>query len=332
MSSSANQPVWVGRSEATELRPHPHEAETGGTEQVLDRAARDRVRAERPRRRARPHRTPDSCRQTRAPAPCAAAAIAGDVVAVPGAVPDRRATDKRRPLVDHLRKPVGADRPVRPGLDVHDLGTAQLLRVRDLPDSRELVLADHDPVPLPRRAAARRRARSRPARPTSSPRRRRPGHGAAPRRPCGTPRSARPRSPTRPRSRPQPLSHPSTAAPHTVRKGPLRARVEIGRALEDPETRPGPRHRASLRRRPRACSSSLLLLQVGRSGDAEEPRHAGAGVPKRVGNVRAVVGAVTRLEHDRVGGSTVSSTRPSITCTNSSPSCRVESAIPPPSS
>ena len=48
----------------------------------------------------------------------------GDVVAMPGAVRDRRAADERRPLVDRLGEAVGVDRPVRPGPYVHDLGAA----------------------------------------------------------------------------------------------------------------------------------------------------------------------------------------------------------------
>ena len=41
--------------------------------------------------------------------------------------------------------------PVRLGPHVDDLRPAQLLRVRDLPDGRELVLADDDPVSLARK-------------------------------------------------------------------------------------------------------------------------------------------------------------------------------------
>ena len=39
-------------------------------------------------------------------------------------------------------------RPVRVRADPDDLGAAELLGVRDLPDGRELVLADHDAVPV----------------------------------------------------------------------------------------------------------------------------------------------------------------------------------------
>ena len=55
---------------------------------------------------------------------------------------DERGGDERSPLVDRRRVRLG----VR--LDLHDLGAAKLLRVGDLPDRRELVLGDDDPVPL----------------------------------------------------------------------------------------------------------------------------------------------------------------------------------------
>ena len=237
MSSSANQPVWVGSSERWQLRPHPHEAEAGGAKQVLDGAARDRVRAERPDveldRTARliavgKHERPRLVRRGR---------DRGDVVAVPGAVRDRRAADKRRPLVDRLGEPLGVDRPVGPGPDVHDLGAAQLLRVRDLPNRRKLVLADHDPVPLPverqrgdKRAHTlrdRRRHRDVVGPGVEEPRDRRPERLVPldPEVPLG---------PVRVPAGEPPLHR----LPHALRKGPLRARVEIGRALEDRELAP----------------------------------------------------------------------------------------------
>ena len=58
-----------------------------------------------------------------------------------------------------LREALGRDRTVLARTHVDDLCAAQLLRVGDLADRRELVLADHDPVPLAARAAAPRRAR-----------------------------------------------------------------------------------------------------------------------------------------------------------------------------
>ena len=54
----------------------------------------------------------------------------------------KRRRDERRPLVD------GRGERLRVGLDVHHLRAAQLLRVRDLADGRELVLGDDDPVAL----------------------------------------------------------------------------------------------------------------------------------------------------------------------------------------
>ena len=68
------------------------------------------------------------------------------VVAVAGAVRDRRAADEGRALVDRLGEALGRDRPVGVGTNVHHLRAAELLRVGDLADGRELVLADHDAV------------------------------------------------------------------------------------------------------------------------------------------------------------------------------------------
>ena len=148
MSSSANQPVWVGSSPPSSSRAHVEEAEPRRGEQVLDRAAGDEVDAERARvevdRADRLVRVGEAerARVVRDPRDL------GDVVAVAGAVGDGRAADERRPLVDRLGEALRRDRPVRLGPDVDDLGAAQLLRVRDLADRRELVLADHDLRPL----------------------------------------------------------------------------------------------------------------------------------------------------------------------------------------
>ena len=70
------------------------------------------------------------------------------VVSVSRAERHRRAADERRSLVDRFGEAFDGDAPVRLGADVNDLRAAKLLCVRDLPDRGELVLADHDPVPL----------------------------------------------------------------------------------------------------------------------------------------------------------------------------------------
>ena len=117
---------------------------------------------------------------------------------------------------------------------MNDLGPAQLLRVRDLADRRELVLADHDPVPLAveverghESADALRDGRGhrhvvglRP----EQPRDRRPERLAAldPELPLGAVRV--------PAGEP-----PLDGFPHAVRERALRARVEIRRSLEDRE-------------------------------------------------------------------------------------------------
>ena len=67
-----------------------------------------------------------------------------DVVDGARAVGDEGRADERRPLVDRLLVRLGL------GRDLDDLGAAELLRVRDLADRRELVLRDHDPVPRSR--------------------------------------------------------------------------------------------------------------------------------------------------------------------------------------
>ena len=70
------------------------------------------------------------------------------VVSVSRTERHRGAADERRPLVERVGEALDGDAPVRFGADVDDLRPAQLLRVRDLPDSGELVLADDDPVSL----------------------------------------------------------------------------------------------------------------------------------------------------------------------------------------
>ena len=148
MSSSANQPVWVGTSRLANLGPHPHEAETGGPQQVLDRPTRDGIGTE----RADVELDRAAClvavgQHDRARG-VRRLGDRGHVVPVAGAVGERRAADERRSLVDRLGKPLRRDRAVAVGPDVHDLRSAQLLRMGDLADRRELVLGDHDPVPL----------------------------------------------------------------------------------------------------------------------------------------------------------------------------------------
>ena len=159
MSSSANQPVCVGTSVSAHLGPDPHEPEACRPEQVLHRPAGHRVGAE------RAHVELDRAARLVAVGQDERSGGVGglrdrrDVVAVARAVGERRAADERRPLVDRLREALRGDRAVRARLDVDDLGAAQLLRVRDLADGRELVLADHDPVPLPVERERGRRAR-----------------------------------------------------------------------------------------------------------------------------------------------------------------------------
>ena len=65
-----------------------------------------------------------------------------DVVHRTRPVGDEGRADERGPLVDRSGVRLGI------GLDLDDLGAAQLLRVRDLADRRKLVRRDHDPVPL----------------------------------------------------------------------------------------------------------------------------------------------------------------------------------------
>ena len=130
-------------------------ARPGRAEQVLDRPAGDDVGAE------RAHVELERADRLVAVGEHERAVLVGelgdrgDVVAVARAVGDGRAADERRPLVDRLREALERDRAVRLGLDVDDLRAAQLLRVRDLADGRELVLADHDPVRPPRSSGER---------------------------------------------------------------------------------------------------------------------------------------------------------------------------------
>ena len=146
MSSSANQPVWVGRQSREHLTTDPEEAEPGAREQVLDRPARDEVGAERANVELdRPDRLVAVGEDERA-VRVGRLGDSGDVVAVARAVGDRRAADEGGSLVDRRCELLGRDRAVGLGSHVHDLRAAQLLRVGDLAHGRELVVADHDPV------------------------------------------------------------------------------------------------------------------------------------------------------------------------------------------
>ena len=72
------------------------------------------------------------------------------VVAMARAEGHGRAADERSPFVDRLGEALERNAPVHLGPDVNDLGAAELLRMRDLADGGELVLADHDAIPLAR--------------------------------------------------------------------------------------------------------------------------------------------------------------------------------------
>ena len=112
MSSSANQPVWVGSSAREQLAADVEEAEARRAEQVLDRAAGDEVDPERVRvevdRADRLVRVGEAERAGRV----GDLGDRGDVVPVAGAVRDGRAADKGRPLVDCLGEALGRDRAV----------------------------------------------------------------------------------------------------------------------------------------------------------------------------------------------------------------------------
>ena len=150
MSSSANQPGLCREKLGAELRPKPHEAEARRAEQVLHRAAGDDVRTQRPHvDLERADRLVAVGEKERA-ARVRQLRDRADVVAVARAEGHGRAAHERRPLVDRVREALEGDAAVGLGPDVDDLGAAKLLRVRDLPDGRELVLADDDPVPLAR--------------------------------------------------------------------------------------------------------------------------------------------------------------------------------------
>ena len=150
MSSSANQPVCVGRSvrrrdSRIHMKPRPAEPSRYLTvPPVIDvRAERADVELERAdglvavRQEERAGRVRELGHRRH-------------VVPVTRPEGHGRAADERGPLVDLGGEALERDAPVVLGADVDDLGAAELLRVRDLPDRRELVLADDDAVPLAR--------------------------------------------------------------------------------------------------------------------------------------------------------------------------------------
>ncbi len=129
-----------------ELAAAVEEAEPGRAEQVLEHASGQEVAVERAhvdRQRADRLVGVDEHRRARL---VRDAADALDVE--PAAVPEADVRDRhqRRPLVDCRLEALQRDRPVRFRRHVHDPHAAPLLRVRDLADSRELEVADHDRV------------------------------------------------------------------------------------------------------------------------------------------------------------------------------------------
>ena len=221
MSSSANQPVWVGISPAstsprTQRKPRPARCE-----QVLDRSAGDEVGAERTNVELDRADGLVAVGEHERAVRVGGLGDRGDVVPVACPVGDRRAADERRALVDRCCELLGRDRAVGLGPHVHDLRPAQLLRVGDLADRRKLVVADHDPVPP---AALERERRDDPADALRDRRRDRDlvglDRGAARRTRPAPPRRARPRTPTRRRSRPSPRGTPRRRRARDARARP----------------------------------------------------------------------------------------------------------------
>ena len=147
MSSSANQPVWVGISPSstarrTQRNPRPAEASRYLTVPPVTKSAPSVSDVDLDRAGGLVAVGEDQ----------SAVGVCGlgdrrDVVAVTSPIGDRRAADERRALVDRLGELLRRDRAVGLGAHVDDFGSAQLLRVGDLADRRELVVADHDPRP-----------------------------------------------------------------------------------------------------------------------------------------------------------------------------------------
>ena len=145
------EPACLRRHERLAQRPSkPHEAEPCRAQQVLHGSGSDDVGAE--GSDVELERT-DRLVAVREEGRSRGVRELGDrrdVVAVARAERHGRAADERRPLVDRVGEALERDAAVVLRPDVDDLGAAKLLRVRDLTDRRELVLADDDPVPLAR--------------------------------------------------------------------------------------------------------------------------------------------------------------------------------------
>ena len=220
------------------------------------------------------------------------------VVAVPRAVGERRAADERGALVDRRGELLGRDRPVVARPHVDDLRTTELLRVGDLADRRELVLADHDPVAL----AVERQRRDKRADALRDRRRDRdvvclgveqPRDRASERLVPVDPEA--PFGPVRVPAR-EPLVD---CRADGVRERALRARVEVGRGLEDRKlvadrgadtTRlngqgmpfAGPRRRAASPRCPRGRRGPSRERSRGRRSRARRSRSARRRASRRL--------------------------------------------------
>jgi hypothetical protein len=135
------EPAGLGRQPAAKLFADVHVGKPGRGEEVLDGSADDDVAD---RRGAEGERAGAlvGVHEHRRPVLASDAVDRLHVVRAAGPEGDERRRDQRRPLVD------GGRIRLRLGLHVDDLGAAQLLRVRDLADRRELVLRDDDPVSL----------------------------------------------------------------------------------------------------------------------------------------------------------------------------------------
>ena len=231
---SANQPVCVGSSRSLSPGRRPHEAEPGRAEQVLEHAGRKHVDPELPHvERIRADRLVGVEHDEGAPL----VRDLRDLLDVePRAVAITDGGDRHDGglLVDRLVEPLDGDlRSV--GVHVHDLGAAQLLRVPDLADGRELEVADHDLRPCLEVDRARERAHAG---------RERRGHGDVVRRTAdeageGRPGGLGPLDPVLPR---RPALVPArqivaVRGAHRVRERALRARVDVGQPLEDREAR-----------------------------------------------------------------------------------------------
>ena len=162
------------------------------------------------------------------------------------------------------------DRPVGLGPHVDDLGAAQLLRVRDLADGRELVLADHDLRP---RAQVERG--DDPLTPCVTEVVTASSAGSALSSRANAARAASARSTQTAHSAPfssQPVEVLLVGGAHAVRERALRARVQVGRVREDRELAPD--RRADLPGGD-GHAHSVLSGQPTRGGRDAVPRHVG---------------------------------------------------------